>query len=172
MKQPLRMRANSMPRRQAGTVLVISLVILLVLTLLGVASMQTSALQEKMAGNLHDTNLAFQSAEGALRVAEDFLQSPVLPSFNGSNGLHRYDGTPAVPSAFDLARNPALWPASSVAVGDNAAYFIVELPPVPPAGSSARKGIAVPDTSFYRVIARAEGGSAEAGAIIETTFKR
>ncbi|MBK9615502.1 MAG: hypothetical protein IPO35_08275 [Uliginosibacterium sp.] len=55
--------------RQSGAALVVGLVVLVMLTLLGIAAMRTSALEERMAGNLRDSNIAFQSAEAALREA-------------------------------------------------------------------------------------------------------
>jgi Tfp pilus assembly protein PilX len=51
---------------QSGVTLIISLVLLLLLTLIAVSSMKTTGLQEKMAGNDRDRNLAFQAAEAAL----------------------------------------------------------------------------------------------------------
>ena len=53
--------------KQSGAVLVVSLIFLLVLTVIGVAAMQNTSLEEKMAGNVKDRNLAFQNAESARR---------------------------------------------------------------------------------------------------------
>lgn len=52
--------------RQSGAVLVISLVILLVITLIGVAGMNTSVMQERMAANAQNANRAFQAAESSV----------------------------------------------------------------------------------------------------------
>jgi type IV pilus assembly protein PilX len=60
-------------RRHAGMVLITSLIILLVLTLLGLASIQNTSLEERMAGNLRRENIAFQAAESALRAGENWL---------------------------------------------------------------------------------------------------
>jgi Tfp pilus assembly protein PilX len=60
-------------KQQSGVVLVISLIMLLALTLIGVTSSNVTSLEEKMAANTKDMNLAFQSAEAALRAAEDLL---------------------------------------------------------------------------------------------------
>jgi type IV pilus assembly protein PilX len=60
--------------RQKGATLVVALLILLVLTMLGLASMQMSRMEERMAGNARDTNLAFQGAEAGLRDAEEALR--------------------------------------------------------------------------------------------------
>ncbi len=51
---------------QSGAALVMSLVILLVLTIIGVAAMRTSALEERMAGNIQEATHAFQAAESGL----------------------------------------------------------------------------------------------------------
>jgi type IV pilus assembly protein PilX len=62
------------PARQRGMVLLVSLVFLLLLTLLGVSSMQNATLQEKMAGSVTFRNQSFQAAEAALRVGESSIQ--------------------------------------------------------------------------------------------------
>lgn len=58
------------PRRQQGVALVVALVLLLVVTMIGLASMRGTSLQERMSANMYDRSLAFQRAEGALRAAE------------------------------------------------------------------------------------------------------
>ncbi|MEQ1557357.1 MAG: PilX N-terminal domain-containing pilus assembly protein [Methyloglobulus sp.] len=57
-------------KQQRGVVLLVSLIMLLLLTIIGLTGVQTSGLEEKMAGNMRDRNLAFQAAEAALRDAE------------------------------------------------------------------------------------------------------
>lgn len=52
-----------------GAALVTSLVILLVLTILGLAAMSTSSLEEKMSGNIQDSTFAFEAAESGLNKA-------------------------------------------------------------------------------------------------------
>ena len=59
---------------QRGAVLLVSLVFLLLLTLLGVSSMQNATLQEKMAGSVTMRNVSFQTAEAALRLGESAIQ--------------------------------------------------------------------------------------------------
>jgi type IV pilus assembly protein PilX len=55
---------------QSGVVLLVSMIMLLLLTIIGITGMQTTGLEEKMAGNMRDHNVAFQAAETALRDAE------------------------------------------------------------------------------------------------------
>lgn len=60
---------------QQGVALVMTLSILLIITILGISSIQTTSLQERMARNYRDVNIAFQGAEAAISEAEDFLES-------------------------------------------------------------------------------------------------
>ncbi|WP_260410096.1 PilX N-terminal domain-containing pilus assembly protein [Pseudomonas cichorii] len=62
------------PARQSGMVLLVSLVFLLLLTLLGISSMQNATLQEKMAGSVGLRNQSFQRAEAALRLGESSIR--------------------------------------------------------------------------------------------------
>ncbi len=59
--------------RQQGAVLIVSLIILLIMTLIGLSSMQNTTLEEKMAGNYRDKNLSFQAAEMTLREGEGWI---------------------------------------------------------------------------------------------------
>lgn len=58
---------------QTGAVLVVSLIILTVMTLIGITAMQTTILQERMAGNSRDLNMAFEAAEAANREGENWI---------------------------------------------------------------------------------------------------
>mgnify|MGYP003590635762 CR=1 FL=1 len=57
-------------RQQRGATLIYALLILLLLTLMGLSSIQGVTLQERMASNMYDRDLAFQASEAALRAAE------------------------------------------------------------------------------------------------------
>lgn len=58
------------PRRQHGAALMVCLIILVLVTLMGLTTMRTSVLQEKMSGASSDKTLALQAAELGLRDAE------------------------------------------------------------------------------------------------------
>ncbi len=73
-----------MLQRQQGSVLVIGLIFVVLLTLIGMQSINDTQLQERMAGNLRDRNAAFQAAEAALRTAEAFLADNELIAFDGT----------------------------------------------------------------------------------------
>lgn len=61
--------------KQSGAVLAVGLIMLLIMTLLGITSMGTTNLEEKMAGNTRDRAIAFQAAESALRQGESIVQA-------------------------------------------------------------------------------------------------
>lgn len=61
--------------RQKGATLVVALIILLLMTIIGTVAMQGTTLEERMAGNTRDMNLAFQASEAALRAGEGWLNS-------------------------------------------------------------------------------------------------
>lgn len=56
-------------------VLLVSLVFLLLLTMLGISSMQNATLQEKMAGSVIQRNTSFQMAETVLRLGESWVKA-------------------------------------------------------------------------------------------------
>lgn len=90
---------------QQGTVLIVALLMLVVMTILGVSSMSTTSLEEKMAGNFRDRQIAFNAAETALAQAEAYVNDNINSAsvFNGNNGLYdSYDG-PTQHDAFDDA---------------------------------------------------------------------
>lgn len=60
-------------RRQHGATLVVVLILLLLMTLLGLASLRSTILEERMTSNLLDRSLGFQVAEAGLREAEATL---------------------------------------------------------------------------------------------------
>lgn len=64
------MNINGTPRAQRGAVLLIALIMLLLLTVIGISSMRSTSLQERMAGNLRDESHALQAAEAAMRQGE------------------------------------------------------------------------------------------------------
>lgn len=112
-------------KHQSGVVLVISLIMLLALTLIGVTSSSVTGLEEKMAANSKDINLAFQAAEAALRDVETNLPTskPVFDrasadTAQGTNGIYSTlsacDGT-ATTSATQRAdtATPSLRPFDS-----------------------------------------------------------
>jgi len=70
-------------KMQNGSALIIALVILMVMTLIGLTSMNTSIMEEKMAGSMFNRNLALQAAESALRQGEAWLVGTTSGGYPG-----------------------------------------------------------------------------------------
>ena len=91
-----------MEGRQRGTVLIIGLIILVIITMIGLTSMQTTTQQERMAGNLGDRNAALQFAEGALRQGEaDLITGLANFTANAGNGWFDVITNTAAPDPLD-----------------------------------------------------------------------
>ncbi len=61
------------PESQQGVALVVALILLVVITLVGLAAVSGTIMQNKMASNQYDRQIAFQSAESTLREASGWL---------------------------------------------------------------------------------------------------
>src|SRR5262245_40771365 len=71
-------RTISFSRRQRGAVLVVSLLLLLVMTVLALGASQATRMQERMAGNARDRDMALQSVEAGLRAGERYIGNPSI----------------------------------------------------------------------------------------------
>lgn len=69
MKQ-LMVSPKCMPLHQRGVILVVALIMVLLMSIVGMASIRGSGLQESMVANMRDKNIAFQAAEAGLRAGE------------------------------------------------------------------------------------------------------
>lgn len=169
---------SSVCRGQSGVALVTSLVILLVLSLLALAGMQSSVLEERMAGNMSNRNLAFQAAEAALRDAEYFLESATLPAFDGSGGLYQptVAGTASRWNliAWDDTDSRQISGTDTISdVAQQPRYIIEDMGALESTASgSLVASEPVPDNRVYRVTARGVGGTATAIVMLQCTFKK
>jgi len=77
-------------QRQQGVALVVSLIILVSLTMLGLTAIQRTTTDLSMAGNQRETGLMFQAAEVGLITAENFVKNSTTNGDfdNASAGLH------------------------------------------------------------------------------------
>ncbi len=72
--------------RARGAVLVTGLIILAVMTVVGIGSMRSTILEERMAGNLKDQAGAFQATEAGIQAALTAIESRALPPANDAWG--------------------------------------------------------------------------------------
>lgn len=166
----------ALPTRQRGAALAVSLIMLLIMTLIGVTAMQTTVIEERMAGNAKDSHVAFQSAEAALRQAEAYLNgTATIGPFDGTAGMYDQDSAPA-PSNLESDAN---WPATAIAyarslseVSGAPQYIIEHMRPVLDPDRSLAADEPLPETGIYRVTARATGNTDTAVSVLQSTFKR
>ena len=166
--------------KQSGAVLFVSLIMLLLMTIIGVTSMRSTVLEEKMAGNMIDRGLAFQAAETALRAGENYLKvTTLLPVFQEptTSGSGLYQPTSDLPQRWDLVdwadatENVQLAANTLTRVAQEPRYIIEELPAVNEAGGSLEVGVAG-EVRYYRVTSRGVGGTDKAVVMLQTTYKR
>jgi type IV pilus assembly protein PilX len=90
-------------QRQSGAVLIISLIILLVLTIIGVTAMRSATLEEKMAANSMNHNVTFHAAESAIENALDDTGSMVQAILSGDTVSVDLDiGDSSITSSADI----------------------------------------------------------------------
>ncbi|NOS87147.1 MAG: pilus assembly protein PilX [Methylococcaceae bacterium] len=155
--------------QQTGAVLAISLVILVLLTIIGISAAQFTGLEEKMAGNLRDRNLAFQAAETALREAEektaDLLPCPIAQNL-GLVGFYAYNDAPIIddsPGNVWSTAGKALTALANLEGSTKTAQpqYIIQCI------TSAAGG-----SSVYRITARGTGGTTDAVVTLQSVFER
>ena len=171
-------------RSQRGAVLIVALVLLLVLTILGTASVRDTAMEERMAGNFRDYSAALEAAETALRTGEIEMGSSTANggmtfSTAGTDGL--YD-IAAMSSSVDPIDDATVWDtvASSVLDKSNTLvsadpdYYIEELPEIDLPGSDLVVGFQdkPPPVQFYRVTGKGYGISPNSEVILQSTYFR
>ncbi|MDZ7663692.1 pilus assembly PilX family protein [Thiohalophilus sp.] len=156
--------------KQQGVVLIVSLMLLVVITLLGISGMRNTTLDERMAGNMRDLQLAFYSAESALREAEQQIKVISLPPFNNTNGYYETDST--LWQTIDWSDTSAVIQVTTTIdeVSAPPAYYVEEMPATPSDGS-LEAGIPH-DSEVYRITARGVGGSTTSVAILQATVRR
>ncbi|PJI47409.1 MULTISPECIES: pilus assembly PilX family protein [Pseudomonas] len=111
---------------QSGVALLVSLVLLLLLTIIAIAAASRSTLQERMAANSQQQNVAFQASESGIQGwIDNYLSSPRIQSITvtpGSStdwaGNVKYSATAAVPGTC-----VSVVPAYSLNGADGSASF-------------------------------------------------
>lgn len=165
---------------QRGSALVVSLIVLLILTIIGITSVGTSTLEEKMAGNSRDQNLAFQSAEVALRDAEQFLTGIASTAGFTGNGLYATGTAPDVLASTTWTTNGtasiAVSNANSVATATTQPRYIIEYIGASTPTSNKELNGGYGDSSgqgtvsYFRITARGTGGTDNSAVLIQEEY--
>jgi type IV pilus assembly protein PilX len=167
---------------QRGAALIVALLMLLIMTVLGIAAMGVTRMEERMAGNTRDIDVAFQSAEAGLRDSEERIRAMTIrpnPASAAGSAIYTQDqwklvnmrttayspwwitngieyGTPSVQEITDSTRDPAVVTEDMGFVPDS-----LTLGHGPPEGRN-----------FYKITSNAAGATNDANAILESTYTR
>lgn len=169
-----------------GAILIFCLVFLLILTMMGVSSMESTVLEERMAGNMQDYNAAFEAAESSLSTAEDWLYEQYLwptTSNDGATSVWARDvmdpnGTDSLHWWQDSSRKAYSWWDSNAievtgvdGVASDPKYIIEEFVEINTGQSLAiGTGIQSRVRVFHRITARGTGATDSAVVRLQSTF--
>jgi type IV pilus assembly protein PilX len=162
------MKTHHMPRQQRGASLLIALIFLVMMAMLGVTVANVTNLEERMAGNTRDRDLALQAAEAALRDAERRLSVEAYragpwPAWDATRANDAQfweecfaDNT--APCAAPQDMEVELPSGTDPGALDTQPQFVIETKP--DSGT----------TKVFRVTARAVGGSPDTIVVLQAEF--
>lgn len=167
--------------RESGAILVVSLLLLLVMTLLGLTAMQVTRMEERMAGNARDMNLAFQGAEAGLRDGEDQVESLLAePPTCSAPPCEVWQRNLATLASDLRDKDVAWWQANAQIYGQDGVQevevaweprFVVQEIAFIEDDLNEGEGV---DTgrNIYRVVATSPGATNTARSMLETTYAK
>lgn len=155
-----------MHRYQRGVVLPIVMILMVILGVLAVSGMDDTAMQERMAGNMRDREIAFQAAESALRAGEEWLQSNrdsvKLDALVGEQARD-WDGSKRSGKRTGLYSSDDI-----ISLSDDPPVFYVG----PPQLLRTNPGETPPEfREIFPVIARGQGATDTSVVILRSTFE-
>lgn len=173
---------------EAGAALFIALIMLLLITIIGLAVARTQTLEVRMAANTQNRNIAEQAAEAALRFAESGLASDHYVDFTGdSTGLYTFNVSGTSPPAYlcvstwanyagatacsGTAYTPITYTGATLP-GALAPTFIIEaLPPICLSGCATNFGNrAEPLPAVFRITANGVGGDGTSSVRLQSIY--
>ena len=171
--------------RQRGAVLVVSLVLLLILTMIGVTVARMQTVEERMARNEQNRDLALQAAEATLRDVEGAVDATYVNFAQNAQGL--YTLIPANGSASDAWMNGTMVASAatvlpyagaalaSVPLAAPPQFIIEQMPPVAAPGDSLGNqggyNNPQPPVQIYRITAQAVGGDGTTTATVQSLYR-
>jgi type IV pilus assembly protein PilX len=158
---------------ESGMVLLVTLIMIGIMSIIAVSAIRGSSMQEAMAGNLHDRNLAFQAAEAGLRYAEeDVLANGAGYTFGDADGLYTDQNKTTSTEGSVKDWTPEQWNNNSIQLEDS--DLSVELPAYPQ--YVIEKIGTVVDASgspstIYRITSRAFGLTGSSEVVVQSTYE-
>lgn len=172
-------KQNVYLQRESGAVLIVGLIMVLLISIIGLSAIRSSNLQEAMAGNMRDRNIAFQAAESALVVGESIIDIYVAaPVCSGQATCYLrlvQDPKDSVIYMDDNKFNADDRDSGLKLTGVETAptYIIEEFTLFTPKdGSALEKGAGLTDLVPYRVTAKGTGMGTSSTVVLQSTYNR
>ncbi|MCP8900320.1 pilus assembly PilX family protein [Gilvimarinus xylanilyticus] len=186
MKQKAMMSFN----KQSGVTLIVGLIMVLLLTIIGLAAIRGSNMQEMMAGNARDRHVAFEAAEAALRDGESNLADGHTSIddeiANNTTGFYEGVDTPSryywlgkdaggAFTPFDWDTEAATYGGTLENVNEQPKYAVEKLDYLEPGMDGSAAGfMSVQEQEsrvMFRVTARGEGANENTVVVLQTTYR-
>lgn len=173
----------SSPSQARGAALAVSLILLVIITIVGLASIRGTSMQEHMSANMYDRELAFQAAETALRSAEALLAPGLAEPTFTDTCINGFCTEPNNAATWERIMNPtgAWWRTDNTALGNlvtdagRPQFFIEDMgewadPP------ECQQASPVPPDCFahrYRISAQYNGNAAgRSNVLLQSNYRR
>ena len=164
---------------ESGAVLIVGLVMVLLISIIALSAIRSSNLQESMAGNMRDRNIAFQAAESGLVLGESLVSIyAAAPVCSGQATCHlRLTQAPEDAVIYldddefdEISRVSGL----NLKGVETAPTFMIEELAVfkPNDGGPLEKGPGLTDLVPYRITAKGTGLGTNTTVIVQSTYNR
>src|SRR6185437_1918951 len=153
---------------QRGVALVTALILLVVITLVGLAAVRGTVMQQKMAANFSDRQIAFQVGEAGLRQAHIVVQAlqPSLPPSRPTLPATIRDCSPKAATVIECMGNFSGPAPSVIDLGGKGRTYACTDSPTSPSKN--------PCADFYRITVRSgpAAGGDRATVVLQSVFRR
>jgi len=158
--------------RMQGATLIVALIMLLLIAIIGFGAMQTTTMEEKMSGNLRDSNISLQAAEAGLREREGWLREENTPPAKSTwlVGSGELDLSQTFPFGATALEYGAEGVVDIPEVSADPQMVVEEMEFVPDdllTGFDIRKG-----RDFYRIVSEGSGQTESSATVLESTYAK
>lgn len=161
---------------QHGAALVVSLILLLIMTIIGIAAMNSAQLEIRMAGMMQREEVALRAAERTLWVAEEYIEGLASDEPDYTVGGNYSREAEVDVSKTDWTEIARLEKADFGALGEQDAFVVQYLGTMPVPGSSVvddpSQKLPGDEVNAYRITTRSETTKGNAVRIVESTYTK
>jgi type IV pilus assembly protein PilX len=156
--------------KQRGSVLIVTIIMILLLTILGLGTVSLNTTQTRIATNSADVQISFQTAEGAINQANTDLIAGnyTFQEFvAGEKGLYIFDpNTTPIWKTIDWNNSDLSIPGFKGSSNEDSKVIIELLPSFTRPGQSLKS-----TTRVFRITVRSIGASGKSPTILQSTVQ-